>query len=119
MSDSQWKMTSLVITTVVVIATVVGIVLVVPRLSLAQSELTDINDQPSRVSIAYIPPGNSTFRALYEVLKDHRALEKIQEILSPLRSPEELTINTAECRVVNSWYRRENLKPTVTMITGR
>ena len=63
------------ITTVVVIATVVGIVLVVPRLSLAQSELTDTNDQPFRVSIA----SNSTFQALYKVLKDHRALEKIQK----------------------------------------
>ena len=73
------------------IATVVGIVLVVPRLSLAQWELTDGNDQLSRVSIAYIPPSNSTFQALYEVLKDHRALKKIQEILSPLRWPEELT----------------------------
>jgi hypothetical protein len=36
------------------------------------------------------PPSNSTFQALYEVLKDHRSLEKIQEILSPLRWPEEL-----------------------------
>jgi hypothetical protein len=33
---------------------------------------------------SHIPPSNSTFQALYEVLKDHRALEKIQEILSPL-----------------------------------
>jgi hypothetical protein len=98
-----------------VIATVVGIVLVVPRLSLAQWELTDGNDQLSRVSIAYIPPSNSTFQALYEVLKDHRALKKIQEILSPLRWPEELTIKTAECGVVNSWYGRENFKPTVTI----
>ena len=89
------------------------LVLVVPRLSLAQSELTDINDQPSRVSIAYIPPSNSTFQALYEGLKDHRAREKIQEILSPLRWPEELTTKTAECGVVNSWYGRENFKPTV------
>ena len=91
------------------------LVLVVPRLSLAQSELTDINDQPSRVSIAYIPPSNSTFQALYKGLKDHRAREKIQEILSPLRWPEELTTKTAECGVVNSWYGRENFKPTVTI----
>ena len=80
----------------------------------AQSELTDINDQPSRVSIAYIPPSNSTFQALYGVLKAHHALEKIQEILSPLHWPEELTIKTAESGVVNSWYGRENFKPTVT-----
>jgi hypothetical protein len=36
-------------------------------------------------------------------------------MLSPFRLPEELTIKTAECGVVNSSYRRENFKPTVTI----
>ena len=108
MSRSRWKTISLVVTGV-------GIALMLPRLSLAQSEPTVTTDQPNRVSIAYIPPNSSTFQALYDVLRDHRALEKIQEILSPFRSPEELTIKTAECGVVNSWYKRENLKPTVTI----
>ena len=36
-------------------------------------------------------------------------------MLSPFRLPEELTIKTAECGVVNSFYRRENLKPIVTI----
>ena len=49
------------------------------------------------------------------MLRQRRALERIQEILSPLRSPEELTLKTAECKEVNSWYRRENFKPTVTI----
>ena len=49
------------------------------------------------------------------MLRQHRALERIQEILSPLRSPEELTIKTTECKEVNSWYTRENFKPTVTI----
>ena len=58
---------------------------------------------------------NSAFQELYDFLREHRALERIQEILSPLRSPEELTIKTAECKEVNSWYTRENFKPTVTI----
>jgi Putative metallopeptidase len=49
------------------------------------------------------------------MLLQHRALERVQEILSPFRSPEELTIKTTECKEVNSWYRRENYKPTVTI----
>lgn len=49
------------------------------------------------------------------MLQAHRALERIQEILSPLRSPEELTIKTMECKEVNSWYTREKSKPTVTI----
>ena len=99
----------------VVIATIVGILLALPGLSFAQSEPTVPSDQPYRVSIVYIPPSSSALQAPYYVLKDRRALEKIQEILSPFRWPEELTIRTAECGVVNSWYRRENLKPTITL----
>lgn len=49
------------------------------------------------------------------MLRQRRALERIQEILSPFRSPEELIIKTTECKEVNSWYRRENHKPTVTI----
>jgi hypothetical protein len=39
----------------------------------------------------------------------------MQGILSPFRLPEELTIKTTECGMVNSWYSRENSKPTVTI----
>jgi hypothetical protein len=109
MCSSPSKITSLAI------AAAVGIVLGMPRVSQAQSEPAVTNDQSHRVSIAYIPPSNSALQAQYDVLKDHRALEQIQEILSPLHWPEELTIKTMECGVVNSWYRRENLQPTVTI----
>jgi Putative metallopeptidase len=109
MCSSPSKITSLAI------AAAVGIVSGMPRVLQAQSGPTVTNDQPHRVSIAYIPPSNSALQAQYDVLKDHRALEQIQEILSPLHWPEELTIKTMECGVVNSWYRRENLQPTVTI----
>jgi hypothetical protein len=52
-------------------------------------------------------------QGVYDLLREHHALERIQEILSPLRSPEQLTIKTSECKEVNSWYTRENFKPTV------
>jgi hypothetical protein len=39
----------------------------------------------------------------------------VQRILSPFRLPEELTIKTTECGMVNAWYSREDSKPTVTM----
>src|SRR5690242_14360884 len=72
-------------------------------------------DQASRVSIVYVPPENPAFQEVYDMLRQRGALERMQEILSPLRSPEELTIKTTECKEVNSWYRRENYKPTVTI----
>jgi putative metallopeptidase DUF4344 len=109
MRMAQAKMTS------VVVAAVAGITLAMPRSSPAQSEQVGPNDQLYRVSIVYIPPRNSALQAPYDVLKERHALEKVQEILSPIRWPEELNIKAAECGVVNSWYKRENLKPTVTI----
>jgi hypothetical protein len=41
------------------------------------------------------------------LLRPHQALERIQEILSPLLSPEELIIQTKQCNAINAWYRRE------------
>ena len=72
-------------------------------------------DQPGRIKIHYDPPKNPDLKEIYDRLKDHQFLEKIQQILSPLRLPEDLHIQTTECGVMNAWYRRENSGPTVTM----
>jgi len=72
-------------------------------------------DQPGRIKIHYDPPRNPDLKEIYDRLKDHQFLEKIQQILSPLRLPEDLHIQTTECGVMNAWYRRENSGPTVTM----
>jgi hypothetical protein len=77
--------------------------------SLAQAQIP----QPNGASVAYVAPEKYALQDLYDLLRSHRALERLQEILSPLRRPEELTIKTAECKEVNSWYRREDFKPTV------
>jgi hypothetical protein len=71
--------------------------------------------QTNRVSIEYVPPETPTFQELYDFLRQHQALERIQEILSPLRAPEELFVKTRECKAINAWYRRESLGPTVTI----
>ena len=56
------------------------------------------DDQPNRVVIEYVRPQNADFVELYESLKAHRALEKIQKILSPLRLREELAVRTMGVR---------------------
>jgi hypothetical protein len=83
---------------------------------LAQSNVSSPEiDHPNWVSIIYEPPENPAFQDLYDLLRERHALESIQEILRPFRSPEALTIKTAECKAINAWYRRENFKPTVTV----
>ena len=73
------------------------------------------NDRPNRITVTYLPPENPALQQLYDFLRQHEALESIQQILTPFRSPEDLMIKTAECKSVNAWYRREYLKPTVTI----
>jgi hypothetical protein len=107
MSAFHSKMTSFI---------VMGVVLILPNFSLAQSQTAPTqSDQRSQVSVVYVPPQNSVFQQLYDLLRERRALERIQEILSPLQFPEQLTIKTTECGAVNSYYQRENFKPTVTI----
>jgi hypothetical protein len=109
MSSFQWKAISSV-------GALVGVALIQATLAGAQPQkpATQIN-QPNRISIEYVATEDLVLREYYRLLRDHRALEKIQEMLSPFHLPEELTIKAAECGVVNSWYRRENFKPTVTI----
>jgi Putative metallopeptidase len=107
MSSLQTKMRCLAI---------LGIAAMLSNFTLAQSQTTATqSDQPNRISIVYLQPNNSAFKELYGLLRARRALERMQEILSPLRAPEQLTIKTTECGAVNSYYKRENFKPTVTI----
>ena len=127
------------------LSAIFGMVSIVPNLALAQSGTTKIlrgsseatqppasiilrgssaaqpqttgtqGEMPNRVTVIYVPPTNPELQKLYTLLRERRALEKIQEILSPFRLPEELTIKTKECGVVNAWYGRQDGEATVTL----
>ena len=105
---SSWRWTAV---------TVVCIGILLLNLSAAQSQPTvpQSGDQSDLLSTVYVPPNNFGFQEVYDLLRQHNALEKIKEILSPFRFPEQLTIETTECGAVNSYYQRKNFKPTVTI----
>jgi hypothetical protein len=72
------------------IAALIVNALIDPTYLFAQSQPSPApTDQPGRVSIAYVPPETASLQAVYDLLREHHALERIQEILSPLRSPEQ------------------------------
>jgi hypothetical protein len=104
---SSWRWTAATV--------VIGALLL--NLAAAQSQPTvpQSGGQSDRLSIVYVPPNNSGFQEVYDLLRQHRALEKVKEILSPFRFSEQLTIETTECGAVNSYYQRKNFKPTVTI----
>ena len=51
----------------------------------------------NRVSISYVPPKNPAHQPIYAGLKERRALERLQEFLSPFRLPRTLKISLAGC----------------------
>src|SRR5262249_49413244 len=63
----------------------------------AQVPILTAEVQTNRMRVEYVPPTNPAHQALYELLKEKRALEKLQEIFSPFRLPVELTLRTVGC----------------------
>ena len=71
----------------------------------AQVPILAAEVQTNRMRIEYVAPTNPAHQALYELLKEKRALEKLQEIFSPFRLPVDLTLRTVGCDgVSNAWY---------------
>jgi hypothetical protein len=57
-----------------------------------------------QIRIAYVLPNTPAHRTLYDFLKENRALEELQQLLSPYRLPRTLTIRMEECGEDNAWY---------------
>jgi len=58
-----------------------------------------------RIQIEYVAYSNPAHQELYELLKQHQALERLQGIFSPFRLPVDLTLRTIGCNgVANAWY---------------
>lgn len=62
--------------------------LVVPVVAV---EMTD------QVRVSYVPPKDPDLQDVYRQLKDRRVLERLKELLSPVRLPKVLTIKLAGC----------------------
>jgi Putative metallopeptidase len=64
----------------------------------------------NRILVEYVPPTNPQHQTLYQMLKERRALEKLQEVFSPFRLPTDLTLRSIGCDgVSNAWYHRPDV----------
>jgi putative metallopeptidase DUF4344 len=78
-----------------------------PAAPVAQEEL-------ERIHIEYVPPKKPVHQKTYEAIKTRRVLERLKEIFSPFRLPEDLYIKTLECDgKPNTYFDREEDRPTV------
>ena len=65
----------------------------------------------NQIQYEYVPPKDPAHQAIYDQMKQGRALENVQELLSPLRLPYPLTLTVAGCDgVPNAWYSTEVVK---------
>jgi hypothetical protein len=61
--------------------------------------------KPNRVDVEYVPPKSSAHDALYKLVQERRLLEKIRDLLAPVRLPRRLLLKTVGCDgEVNAWY---------------
>jgi hypothetical protein len=63
--------------------------------------------QSKRIRIEYVTPKNPPHQPIYDLLRERRALEKLQEIFGAFQLPSDLTLRTIGCDgVSNAWYER-------------
>jgi hypothetical protein len=64
--------------------------------------------KPNQIRYEYVPPKNPAHQTIHDQMKQGRALEHLQELLSPLRLPYPLTIKVEGCDgAVNAFYNDE------------
>lgn len=62
--------------------------------------------KPNQIKYEYVSPKNPAHQTIHDQMKQGRALEHLQELLSPLRLPYPLMLKVAGCDgVVNAWYQ--------------
>jgi hypothetical protein len=60
--------------------------------------------KPNSIDVDYGEPQSAEHRSIYEMLKERRALEKIRDLLAPLRLPHRLAVQTRSCEgIANAW----------------
>jgi hypothetical protein len=65
--------------------------------------------RPNRIRIEQVAPKNPEFNTIAALIREHRALETLQEIFAPFRLSADLTIKITECGMANAWYSRANV----------
>jgi len=66
--------------------------------------------EPNRIDIAYVEPKSAANRPVYKLLQGHQVVEKLRELLSPLRLPHRLLLQTRDCDgISNAWSNEDSV----------
>src|SRR5262245_17397204 len=71
---------------------------------------TASKSKPDSIDISYVEPKSPDNQAIYRLLKERQALEKLRDLLKPLRLPHRLVLRTQDCEgVSNAWSDEESV----------
>ena len=66
--------------------------------------------KPDSIDISYVEPKAPNNRPVYQLIKERQALEKLRDILRPLRLPHRLLLQTRDCDgISNAWSDEESV----------
>jgi hypothetical protein len=75
---------------------------------MARQARTGPNLKADRIDISYIAPKSTDHQELFELLRDRKALEKIRDILRPLRFPHRVLLETRGCDGISNAFSNEH-----------
>jgi hypothetical protein len=64
--------------------------------------------KPDRIDISYLAPKSADHQALFDLLRERKALEKIRDILRPLRLPHRVLLETRGCDGISNAFSNED-----------
>jgi hypothetical protein len=66
--------------------------------------------RPDRIDIKYVEPESPNNQPIHKLLKERQALEKLRDLLRPLRLPHRLLLQTRDCDgIANAWSNEESV----------
>ena len=92
------------------VTAVLAVALLLPHADGAAAPQQRRDLKPDRIDISYLEPNSADHQSLYRMLKEHRALEKIQDLLRPLRLPHRVLLQTRGCDgISNAWSNEDRI----------
>jgi Putative metallopeptidase len=88
----------------------IGLALTAGEALAAKRKASTPNARPDSIDISYVEPKLANNQPVYRLLKERQALEKLRELLKPLRLPHRLLLQTRDCDgIANAWSDEESV----------
>ena len=68
-----------------------------------------VKSAPNRIEIEYVEPKAAGNQPVYKLLKKHQVLEKIRELLNPVRLASPLLLQTTDCGMSNAFSNADSV----------